>query len=139
MFLKKLKSCENDELLRKKAFLADFAKAQGEMGTIITVCKKPNSRRVVSDLEGVWGACHKVLNEHGITVEQPLTIGEFCDGFSEVKIQTKILHIDGYSESSDITMNLPIEELEESIIYLKRLSFSCSLGLPYGDEAVDFS
>ena len=89
MFLKKLKSWENDELLRKKAFLADVAKAQGEMGTIITVCKKPNSRRVVSDLEGVWGACHKVLNEHGITVEQPLTIGEFCDGFSEVKIQTK--------------------------------------------------
>jgi hypothetical protein len=114
----------------KKSFREAFIKARSEFDKVKKTA--PGHFGNYADYEAIYSAVEPALSKYGFTIHQPMKLTP-----NGVALTTKLSHVDGYEEISEMLLPLREElfDIGSSITYLRRYQLVTLLGLPLEDQS----
>jgi hypothetical protein len=136
-----LKNAEQDRIAKLR-FSKDFVAMKPDLPVVLKSHENPFTKSFYAKLENINAAVDPVLGRHGFATKHRI----IDQTPTSVTVRVELLHRDGHSESSDLTMPLDntgakggtnktdIQAISSTISYLRRVALCALLNISTGDD-----
>lgn len=112
--------------------IADFVKAQSEMGSAKKSAQNPHFKKMYADLSSVQEACFPALHKHNFAIMQPLGTDENGE-----YVETQFIHVSGHVFSTKLYLKIGKADMQgygSAQTYARRYGLMALAGIAPEDD-----